>query len=143
MLFFTAARLQSDIYATGNPICNGASAGGTYCLVAGVCVRVFGAREGAFVYPKLDFGASVIEFQARRRWVVDKFKDNAGGIKDIALPSTPVQLSVEKPRNGLRNDFIRSHVSSCRYQPSRHRPAFSESIFLRAPKMSAPGGEGA
>ena len=32
-----------------------------------ICVRVFGVREGAFVYPKLDFEASVIEFQVRLR----------------------------------------------------------------------------
>lgn len=28
-----------------------------------ICVRVFGTREGAFVYPKLDFAAAVIEFR--------------------------------------------------------------------------------
>ena len=32
-----------------------------------ICVRVFGVREGAFVYQKLDFEASVIEFQVRLR----------------------------------------------------------------------------
>lgn len=52
----------------GNPICTGAARlPASVLLGRRICVRVFGVREGAFVYPKLDFEASVIEFQIRLR----------------------------------------------------------------------------
>lgn len=52
----------------GNPICTGvARLPASVLLGRRICVRVFGVHEGAFVYPKLDFEASVIEFQIRLR----------------------------------------------------------------------------
>lgn len=53
----------------GNPICSIGEERlpASILLPRPICVRVFGAREGAFVYPKLDFVASVIEFQVRLR----------------------------------------------------------------------------
>lgn len=71
MKIFPSSRFPSSaVYTTqsvGNPICIGArSVYLAYCLPRPpICVRVFGAREGAFVYPKLDFEASVIEFQVQ------------------------------------------------------------------------------
>lgn len=52
--------------AWGIPFVSARSVYLAYCLPRPpICVRVFGAREGAFVYPKLDFEASVIEFQVQ------------------------------------------------------------------------------
>lgn len=80
-----------------NPICIGASAGsGNVLLRNRICVRVFGVREGAFVYPKLDFEALVIELQVRQRgWSLISLKATSKAFKDIVLSSS---LSVSLQR---------------------------------------------
>lgn len=62
-----AVHAERGIYHGGIPFVGASTYRRAYCLPRPICVRVFGAREGAFVYPKLDFEASVIEFQVRLR----------------------------------------------------------------------------